>query len=263
MFAEQQGKNGTTNTGTALVATASAMPISNVCLQSNYISPNQPQWKLDTCATAHMCDDIGQFRSLSMSNGIVKVGSDIPLRIAGKGMVSLHCLLPAGTDNDKVCRSCDSGYCHSSCYRLDLLDMLLVPTLRHCLLSWNVLRRDYEMHQSRLDLYVYDKSGGMLVFLAKYSNGFPTLQLVNDHADNCNCALPAMASEAVPTLNDAVPPSGDVDTVNCNVQDAVYSNAAAYDPVSYWHFVLVHTSMINRKLYADTNTDQLRPPLTA
>ena len=63
-------------------------------------------------------------------------------------------------------------------------------------------------------------------------------------------------------MNNAVPPSGDGDTANCNVQDAVHANAATYDHVSYWHFVLEHTGMMNRKLYADTDTD-LHPPLTA
>ena len=94
------------------------------------------------------------------------------------------------------------------------------------------------MHQSGLDLYVYDKSGGMLVLIVKYSNGFPIIQLAN----HCDYALPATARDAVPT-NNAVPPSGDVDTANCSVQDAVHSNAATYDHVSYWHFVLGHSTV--------------------
>ena len=131
-----------------------------------------------------MCNKIGQFRSLSISNGFVKGGSDITLRIASKGTVSLHYLLPADADTDidtdNEYRSCDHCHCRYHCvsshwYWFDLLDVLFVPTLRYYLLSWNMWWRNYEVHQSRLDLYVYDQSGGMLVFIAKYTNCFPII----------------------------------------------------------------------------------------
>ena len=75
------------------------------------------------------------------------------------------------------------------------------------------------------------RSGCTSAFIDKYIDGFPYICLAG--TDN-HLALPATASEAVP--------SGDV------VQDAVQATATS-DHMSYWHFVLGHTSMINRKLY--------------
>ena len=218
-FAERQRGNTTTTgtgAGVVLVATASAMPLSNVCTPC--------QWKLDTCATAHMCDTLEQFTPLSMSDGVVTVGSDIPLQVAWKGTVSLHRLLPSQSNNDR-------GHCR--CHRFKLLDVLYVPTLRHCLVSWSALRSDYELNQRGSDFHVYRKNGGMLVWVAQYINGFPFICLAN------HCALPVTASNAVPI--NAIQSDANVDIANRAVQDAVQaiaSDAASNDRISYWHFVL-------------------------
>ena len=74
------------------------------------------------------------------------------------------------------------------------------------------------------------RSGGTLALIDKYIDSFPYICLAG--TDN-HFALPATASGAVP--------SGDA------VQDAVQATATS-DHMSYWHFVLGHTSMINRKL---------------
>ena len=48
-------------------------------------------WKLDTYATAHICNDLGKFHELmlSESDDTVKVGGGIPLKVAGRGIVRL------------------------------------------------------------------------------------------------------------------------------------------------------------------------------
>ena len=187
-----------------------------------------------------MCYTLEQFSTLSMFDGIVTVGSDIPLQVAGKSTVSLHWLLLSQSNNG-------SGHCR--CHQFELLDVLYVPTLRHCLVSWSALRSDYELYQRGSDLYVYRKNGGILVWVAQYINGFPFICLAN------HCALPVTASNAVPT--NAVQSDANVDIANGAVQDAVQataSDAAANDRMFYWHFMLGHASTINLKLYTDADS---------
>ena len=119
----------------------------------------------------------------------------------------LNCLLP---DNE-ICR-------------LELQNVLYVPCLGHCLVSWNVLRQEecclwQEPENSEL---LYVSRNGTLVFVAKYVDNFPYLCLCPSE-----CALPIAAPGAA---------TGNTDNAT---------------NVVYWHFVLGHTSMINPSLYAD------------
>ena len=72
-----------------------------------------------------MCNDLGKFHELmlSESDDTMKVGGGIPLTVAGRGIVRLQCLLPEGRH-----------------YVIELQDVLFVPALGHCLVSWNALQ---------------------------------------------------------------------------------------------------------------------------
>jgi len=63
-----------------------------------------------------------QFDSLSTTGGTVTVGDGIPLQSKRSGAVTLDCLLSRG-----------------NCHRFILQDVLYVPALGHCLVSWNVM----------------------------------------------------------------------------------------------------------------------------
>ena len=69
--------SGTESTvGHAFIANAST----EVC-ESNI--PLHSQWKIDTGATAHMCDNLAEFRDFSESDDTVIVGGNIPLQVKG------------------------------------------------------------------------------------------------------------------------------------------------------------------------------------
>lgn len=87
-----------------------------------------------------MCDNLGQFSEFTESHNVVIVGGDIPLQSLGSGMVSLNCVIPHGRYSD--------GHCHEV-VTVVLHDVLYVPTLGHCLVSWNALRGNCELRGVR------------------------------------------------------------------------------------------------------------------
>lgn len=63
--------------------------------ESNKVS--SPSFYLDTCASSHMCPNLGRFESLSLCTGSVKSSSGDIIPIKGKGNVVMDCLLGDGT----------------------------------------------------------------------------------------------------------------------------------------------------------------------
>ena len=70
-----------------------------------------------------MCDNLGQFSEFTESHNVVIVGGDIPLQSKAVGIVSLNCAIPNGRYYEVV--------------TVVLQDVLYVPTLGHCLVSWD------------------------------------------------------------------------------------------------------------------------------
>ena len=172
---------------------------------------SQTQWKIDTCATAHMCNDLDKYHEfIPNCKAIVTVGDNIPLEAIGKGTIRLYCMLPDGES-----------------HVIELFDVLFVPKLGHCLISWNALRGDCELrgvHESDDEDYLYVYQHDAVVFMAKYVDNFPYVCLASKYE-----ALPAHHREN--------------DHTRCVDRDH-----------SYWHFVLAHTSVIKPQLYADGKT---------
>ena len=69
--ASSENSKGGKNTEKALVASG-----------SSHVS-SAPRWKRDTGATAHMCDNLGEFIGFSESDNVVMVGGNIPLSSKG------------------------------------------------------------------------------------------------------------------------------------------------------------------------------------
>ena len=83
----------------------------------------------------------------------------------GKGTIQLCCILPEGES-----------------HIIELYDVLYVPKLGHCLISWNALRGDCELrgvHEIDDDDYLYVYQRDAAVFMAKYVNNFPYVCLAS------------------------------------------------------------------------------------
>ena len=111
-------------------------------LDSNILLNSQTQWKIDTCATAHMCNDLDIYHEfIPNCEANVTVGDNIPLEAIGKGTIRVCCMLPDGES-----------------HVIEQFDMLFVPKLDHCLISWNALRGDCKLwgvHESDNEDYLY------------------------------------------------------------------------------------------------------------
>ena len=142
-------------------------------LDTDILLSSQTQWKIDTCATTHMCNDLDKYHEfIPNCKAIVTVGDNILLEAIGKGTIRLCFMLPDGES-----------------YVIELFDVLFVPKLGHCLISLNALRGDGELwgvHESDDEDYLYVYQHDAVVFMAKYVDNFPYVCLASKYE-----ALPA------------------------------------------------------------------------